>query len=126
MRPDVPLLLCALHSFGFAVFHLAFWKLFDWKRELARVGLPTRAITQILNLRLVYVFLGAGTMCLLFPAELRGTPLGRALLWFMVLFWLGRTIEQFVFLRINRPMVHALTVLFVLGAALFAWPLLPG
>ena len=126
MHPDVPLLLCALHSFGFAVFHLAFWKLFDWKRELARVGLPTRAITQILNLRLVYVFLGAGTMCLLFPAELRGTPLGRALLWFMVLFWLGRTIEQFVFLRINRPMVHALTVLFVLGAALFAWPLLPG
>ena len=126
MDPDVPLLLCALHSFGFAAFHLAFWKLFDWKRELARIGPPTRAITQILNLRLAYVFLGIGMLCLLYPLELRTTPLGRALLWFMVLFWIGRTVEQFVFLRINRPLVHALTALFVLGAALFAWPLLPG
>ena len=123
MATDVPLLLCAIHSFGFAAFHLAFWKLFGWKRELARVGLPNRAIVQILNLRLVYVFVGVGVMCLLFPAELRGTPLGRALLWFMVLFWTGRTIEQFVFLRVNRPLVHALTALFVLGAVLFALPL---
>lgn len=122
---DIPLLLCALHSFAFAAFHLAFWKLFDWKRELARVGLPTRAVTQILNLRLVYVFLGVGTACLVFPAELRGTALGRALLWFMLLFWVGRTVEQFVFLRVNRPLVHALTALFVLGAVLFALPLLP-
>ena len=115
MHTDVPLLLCALHSFGFAAFHLAFWKLFGWKRELV----------QILNLRLVYVFLGVGTLCLLFPAELRGTALGRALLWFMVVFWIGRTVEQFVFLRINRPLVHAPTALFVLGAVLFALPLLP-
>ncbi|WP_372018605.1 hypothetical protein [Pseudoxanthomonas sp. 10H] len=123
MASDVPLLLCALHSFGFAAFHLAFWKLFGWKRELARVGLATRAITQILNLRLAYVFLGVGTLCLLFPAELRGTPLGRALLWFMVVFWAGRTVEQFVFLRVNHAAVHGLTALFVLGSLLFALPL---
>ncbi|UNK58158.1 hypothetical protein MNQ95_03345 [Pseudoxanthomonas daejeonensis] len=125
MHADVPLLLCALHSFGLAAFHLAFWRLFGWKHELARVGLPTRAIIQILNLRLVYFFLGVGMLCLLFPAELRGTALGRALLWFMVLFWIGRTIEQFVFLRVNRPLVHALTALFVVGAVLFSLPLLP-
>ncbi|KAF1686107.1 hypothetical protein B1992_09190 [Pseudoxanthomonas broegbernensis] len=123
MRPDLPLLLCALHSFGFAAFHLAFWRLFGWKRELAKVGLPTRAIVQILNLRLVYVFLGIGLLCLLYPAQLRGTALGRALLWFMVLFWIGRALEQFIFLRVNRPLVHVLTALFVLGAALFALPL---
>ncbi|HET6397030.1 MAG TPA: hypothetical protein VFF91_09365 [Pseudoxanthomonas sp.] len=124
MRTDLPLLLCALHSFGFAAFHLAFWRLLDWKRELAKVGLPTRAVTQILNLRLAYVFAGIGTLCLLFPQELRGTALGRAVLAFMALFWAGRTIEQFVFLRINHPLVHALTVLFVLGTVLFALPLL--
>ena len=121
---DLPLLLCAVHSFGFAAFHLAFWKLFDWKHELAKVGLPTRAVTQILNLRLTYVFAGMGTLCLLYPSQLRGTPLGRALLWFMLLFWIGRTLEQFVFLRVNHRMVHLLTALFVLGAVLFALPLL--
>ncbi len=124
MTQDLPLLLCALHSFAFAAFHLAFWRLFGWKRELAKVGLATRAIVQILNLRLVYVFMGIGTACLLFPAELRGTALGRALLWFMVVFWIGRTIEQAMFLRLNHALVHALTVLFVLGAVLFALPLL--
>ncbi|MEZ0472319.1 hypothetical protein [Luteimonas salinilitoris] len=117
------ILLCGLHSLGFALFHLAFWKLFDWKHELRKVGLPTRAITQILNLRLVYVFAGIAAICFLFPAELYGTPLGRALLLFMALFWAGRTIEQFVFLRVNRPMVHVLTGLFVLGAVLFTLPL---
>ena len=57
-------------------------------------------------------------------ATSRGTALGRALLWFMVVFWIGRTIEQVVFLRINHALVRALTVLFVLGAVLFALPLL--
>ena len=124
MSDDLLVQLAGVHSFGFAAFHLAFWKLFDWKRELARVGLPTRAITQILNLRLVYLFLGVGAACFAFTTALHATPLGRAMLGFMSLFWVGRTLEQFVFLRINHALVHVLTALFVLGAVLFALPLL--
>jgi hypothetical protein len=116
--------LAGLHSLAFAAFHLAFWRLFDWKRELRKVELPTRAVTQILNLRLTYVFLGAGAACFLFTRDLVHAPLGRAMLGFMAVFWLGRTVEQFVFLRVNDLRVHALTVLFVLGAVLFAAPLL--
>ena len=124
MTQDLPLLLCALHSFAFAAFHLAFWRLFGWKRELAKVGLATRAIVQILNLRLIYLFAGVGVLCFAFTQELHSTALGRTFLVFMSLFWVGRTIEQFVFLRINKPVVHVLTVLFVIGAILFALPLL--
>ncbi|WP_242111428.1 hypothetical protein [Luteimonas aquatica] len=123
MSPDLLVQLCGVHSLAFAAFHLAFWKLFGWKDELRRVGLATRAVTQILNLRLTYVFLGIGVLCFAFPRDLHATPLGRALLVFMALFWVGRTIEQCVFLRVNRPLVHVLTALFVLGAALFAAPL---
>ncbi|WP_407352487.1 hypothetical protein [Luteimonas sp. R10] len=124
MSNETLILLCGLHSLGFALFHLAFWKLFGWKHELRKIGLPTRAIVQILNLRLIYVFAGIAAICFLFPSELHATPLGRALLLFMALFWVGRTIEQFVFLRVNHPLVHALTASFVLGAILFALPLL--
>ena len=124
MSPDLLVQLCGLHSFAFALFHLAFWKLFHWKRELQKVGLPTRAITQILNLRLIYLFAGIGVLCFAFTQELHTTALGRALLGFMSLFWVGRTIEQFVFLRINTPLVHVLSGLFVLGALLCALPLL--
>lgn len=126
MQNETLVQLAGIHSLGFAAFHLAFWRLFDWKNELRKVGLPTRAVTQILNLRLTYVFLGAGAACFLFTDDLLHTSLGRALLGFMALFWLGRTLEQLVFLRINDLRVHVLTVLFVVGAALFAAPLLIG
>lgn len=125
MSPDLLVQLCGLHSFAFALFHLAFWKLFHWKHELQKVGLPTRAITQILNLRLIYFFTGMGTLCFAFTHTLHATGLGRALLLFMSLFWAGRTVEQFVFLRLNTPLVHTLTAAFVLGAILFALPLIP-
>ena len=124
MSHDLLIQLCGLHSFAFALFHLAFWKLFDWKRDLRKTSFATRAITQILNLRLIYFFLGIGALCFAFTRELHATPLGRALLLFMALFWVGRTVEQFVFLRINTPLVHGLTASFVLGAVLFAMPLL--
>lgn len=123
MSREVLVFMCGVHSFGFALFHLAFWKLFDWPRALQSTNAATRAVTQILNLRLIYVFLGVAALCFLLPQELLGTRLGHVLLAGMSLFWVGRTIEQFVFLRIDHPLVHGLTALFVAGAVLFALPL---
>lgn len=115
-----------LHSLGFALFHLAFWKLFDWPEALLHTNIATRAVTQILNLRLVYVFLGVAGLCFFLPRDLLDTRLGRVFLAGMSLFWVGRTIEQFVFLRVSRPLVHVLTLLFVTGAVVFAMPLICG
>lgn len=112
-----------LHSLAFALFHMAFWKLFGWPQSLAGTTVANRAIVQILNLRLIYIALGIAVLCFAYTDELRDTALGRAVLLGMSLFWVGRTIEQFVFLRINRPVVHVLTALFVLGAVIFAVPL---
>lgn len=123
MDGETLIALCGVHSLGFAVFHMAFWKLFGWPQALASSGTATRAVTQILNLRLIYVFLGMSALCFFLPGELLGTRLGHVLLGGMSLFWVGRTIEQFVFLRYNTMLVHGLTALFVLGAVLFAWPL---
>lgn len=113
-----------VHSLAFAIFHMAFWKLFGWRHSLKAANVADRAILQILNLRLIYVFLCMAALCFCFTAELHATALGRALLAGMSLFWVGRAIEQFVFLRINRVLVHVLTTLFVVGAVLFALPLL--
>lgn len=112
-----------LHSLAFALFHMAFWKLFGWPQSLAGTTVANRAIVQILNLRLIYIALGIAVLCFAYTDELGDTALGRAVLLGMSLFWVGRTIEQFVFLRINRPVVHVLTALFVLGAVIFAVPL---
>lgn len=124
MGNEAILLLCAAHSFGFALFHLGFWKLFAWPRTLRDTTAANRAILQIANVQLVWVFLMVGTLCLLFPAELATTPLGRAFLIAMSGFWVMRLAGQFIWLRINHPMVHVLTALFAAGAIVFALPLL--
>lgn len=115
--------LAGVHSLAFAAFHLAFWRLFGWKRELTQLSTANRAILQILNLRVIYVFLGMGVIALAFTPDLVDTRLGVVLLCFMAVFWLGRALEQFVFLRINDWRVHLLTGLFVLGAVLHAVPM---
>ena len=114
---------CGIHSIGFAVFHAFFWKIFDWQNDLRSASIPTRAIIQIANLRLIYFFLFIGVLCFVFPSALVETALGRATLLGMSLFWVGRLIEQFIFLPYNRLMIHLLSAVFALGAVLFALPL---
>lgn len=122
MRDWLPTLiaLCGWHSLAFAVFHIGFWKLFGWPGSLRSTTYPNRAIIQILNLRLIWVLFGVAAALLLWPDDIVQTRLGRGLLGFMALFWLGRMLEQWIFLRVNRVMVHVLTVLFALGGVLFA------
>ena len=116
-------LLGGLHSLAFGLFHAGFWTLFEWKKDLQGNSVANRAIIQILNLRLIYVFFGIAALCFVLPDDLAGTTLGRAVLAGMSLFWVGRTLEQWIFLPYHRLPVHALTALFLLGAGLFAAPL---
>jgi hypothetical protein len=115
--------LCGIYSFGFAIFHILFWRLFNWKNDLKKLTIANRAIIQIANLRLIYFFLFVGIACFAFPADLVQTRFGRFFLAGISLFWLGRTIEQFIFLRIHNRLVHILTIVFITGTALFALPL---
>ena len=77
---------CGLHSAAFALFHLAFWRLFDWPRSLQATTLPNRAILQIANTQLVWVFAGIALLCFAMPDQLATTLLGRAVLAGMAVF----------------------------------------
>ncbi len=116
--------LCGLHSVGLAVFHMMFWKIFNWRSELKSCSVSTRAIIQIANLRLIYFFLVVALLCFAFPVELVSTTLGRSVMARVSIFWIGRTFEQFIFLPYNRAIIHMLTLVFILGAFLFAIPVL--
>ena len=117
------IIVCGIFSIAFAVFHSLFWKLFNWKTDLKKLSIANRAVTQILNLRLIYVFLFVGFLCFWFPEELVETSLGNAVLIGCSLFWVGRLIEQFIFLRIHNWKVHLLSVLFLIGSILYLIPM---
>jgi hypothetical protein len=116
--------LCGIHSVALAIFHIFFWKLFNWKSDLKSLSYANRAIIQILNTRLIYFFLFVAFLCFAYPNELANTSLGKVFLAGICLFWLGRTVEQFIFFKKHTTAIHILTIVFIAGAILFALPLL--
>jgi hypothetical protein len=118
------LLICAYFNIGFAIFHILFWQLFNWKTDLKKLSHANKAIMQLLNIQLTFYFLFMAAMCFIYPDELTTTALGKFILGCTSLFWLLRFIGQFIFLRRNEWKIHISSVLFLTGAILFAIPLL--
>ncbi|MFY1046210.1 hypothetical protein [Chryseobacterium sp. GP-SGM7] len=113
------ILICGIYSLAFAIFHISFWKLFKWNSDLTKISFANKGIMQILNVQIVYYFLFTAFICFVFPYELISTKLGNMFLLGCSLFWLIRTIQQFIFLRANHYAIHILTVIFIIGAIIF-------
>jgi len=116
------ILICGIYSLAFAVFHISFWKVFKWSSDLRKISFANKGIMQILNVQIVYYFLFTAFICFVFPDELISTKLGNMFLLGCSLFWLIRTIQQFIFLRANHYAIHILTVIFIIGAIIFGLP----
>ena len=118
------ILICGVYSLGFAIFHIGFWKIFRWKADLSKLRFENRGILQILNIQLIFYLLSVAFVCFYFSSALLNSEIGKVFLLSNSLFWLLRTIQQFIFLRANHYAIHTLTVIFFLGTILFALPLL--
>jgi hypothetical protein len=112
-----------LFNLAFAVFHGFFWRLFQWDRELPRLGVANRGIMQVLNLCLTYVFAITACVLFLFPQEIATSNLGQFLLLAMAGFWLSRALFQPMFFGWQHRMSGVLFGIFILGMLLhgFAW-----
>jgi hypothetical protein len=111
------------YCLAFAIFHLAFWRLFDWKRELPKLNSVNRGVLQVLNLRLTYVFFVVAFLCFFLTDELLNTNLGKYILGAISLFALMRAFEQLIFWKIEKIGI-AFFVIFLVGAGIFAVPLI--
>lgn len=89
------------------IFHVFFWRLFDWRRDLESVMKVNKSIIQVLNLCLMLCFLIFAYISLLQTDELLSTSLGKSLIAGMALFGIFRVVEQFIFfdLRLFRSKV---------------------
>jgi hypothetical protein len=117
---SILLLTGGIYSLAFAVFHMLFWRVFRWKADLQRLIPVNRAIMQVLNLRLIYVFLVMGLATVLFPVALLSTELGMFILGAVSLFWFMRAIEQIIFFGLHSVASIALFWVFLIGSGLFA------
>jgi hypothetical protein len=112
------------YCIAFAIFHTLFWKLFRWKADLQRLSDINRAVMQVLNLCLTFVFLFMGIAVLLYQPDFLGTKLGTYLLVSMAIFWTLRAAEQIIFFDIKNIISSFLFVMFLIGSGLFLIPVL--
>ncbi len=109
-------------NIGLVMFHLAFWRLFNWDEDLKKISFLNRTVMQVLNISLIFAFVIFSYISLAHTKELVSTPLGHSLVMLMALFWLARSIQQIVFFKLRRPLSVVFLLIFMTGCLLYAIP----
>jgi len=110
------------YTIGLIVFHLLFWRIFDWEQDLKRISFLNRATMQVLNISLTFSFIIFSYISLVHTAELLTSSLGHSLLLLMALFWLARAFQQIIFYKLHHWASWAFLSLFLSGSLLYAIP----
>lgn len=121
---EISLFAGGIFNLGFTVFHLFFWKLFDWKKDLASLTPVNRSVMQILNLCLTFMIFMMSYVSLFLPQEMLTTRLGKSLLASFALFWFLRTLEQIFVFEVRNRLSVVFTLIFLLGSILYIIPAL--
>lgn len=111
-------------NLGFAIFHLFFWRIFDWRNDLKSIRYVNRAIMQILNLCLTLVFFIFAFISFSYPFDLLVTRIGHTILISISLFWFLRGFMQFAYFGLKNKISILLFVLFLLGGFIYTYPLI--
>lgn len=122
MTTESVILVGGIYNLAFALFHLMFWKLFHWGDDLASLSVINRAVMQILNLCLIFVFLIFGYISIFHTTSLATTDIGASLLLLISVFWLLRAIEQIVFFGLKKKGSIAFFIVFVIGSMIYFYP----
>ncbi len=120
-NPEKLLLIGALFHLAFVAFHLLFWKLFDWVQDLKKLSHINKSVMQILNLRLIFVFLIFAYISYFNASEMLNSKLGLTMIAAIALFWGFRSVEQVIYFGIKNFASNLLLLLFLFGTVLYAW-----
>lgn len=83
-----------------AIFHSRFYKLFKWKSEYEKIGLPNNKIFYTIHIALILIFLMIGFISIFYAKELsRCDGLSFGFCISFSLFWLWRSIWQIVYFK---------------------------
>jgi hypothetical protein len=115
------LIIGTIYHLAFVTFHLLFWKLFDWVQDLKKLSHINKSVMQILNLRLIFVFIIFAYISYFNTGEMLNTQLGLTLLAAISLFWGFRSIEQIIYFGIKNFSSNILFLLFLFGFILYGW-----
>jgi len=112
------------YNITLVVFHVLFWRIFDWKKDLQSLTILNRAIIQVLNISLTIVFVVFAYISFVHTEELLNSKLGFSIVILMSLFWFARAFQQIVFFKLKHWVSWAFFAYFVLGGVIYAIPVI--
>ncbi|MCZ7603458.1 MAG: hypothetical protein QY331_03665 [Melioribacteraceae bacterium] len=123
MNSDALLILGGIFNLVFAVFHLSFWRIFNWQQDLKPLRYVNRALMQILNLCLTFVFFIFAYISFSYTYDLLITRLGHSIIASISVFWFLRAFMQVAFFGLKNKTSILFFVLFLIGGVLYIYPL---
>ena len=111
-----------IYNIILVVFHLLFWRIFNWKDDLRSLSFLNKSTMQVVNLSLTIVFVIFAYISLAHTNELLSTPLGKSLLASMALLWLARSAMQVIFYKLKHWSSVAFLFYFLAGGLLYGIP----
>ena len=111
-----------IYNIFFVLFHIGFWKIFNWGTELEKLDFTNKWVMQILNIQIIYYFIVTAVICFVFRNELLTTKLGKWFLLGTAGFWFVRAIQQFAFWELGAVSTIIGVSFFLLGSVLFLVP----
>lgn len=104
------------------IFHLLFWRVFNWPETLMLLNDTNRATMQVLNISITFIFFIIAYISFLHTDELLNTQLGNSLLVLIACLWLFRAVQQVLFYELKHKASVGLTLFFLIGALLYGVP----
>jgi len=111
-----------IYNIVLIVFHLLFWRIFNWDEDLRSLSFFNEAIMQVVNLCLTFVFGIFAYISFVHSTELLTTPLGNVLLVLMSVFWFFRSMLQAMFFKLKHWGSVAFMGFFFAGGVLYGIP----
>lgn len=124
MKNETVILIGGIYNIILFVFHVSFWKLFNWKKDLQRMTFLNSSIMQILNISLSFVFVIFAYISIIYASELNSTPLGNIILKLISFFWFFRALQQMYFFGVKNKYSLLLFIGFIMGAIIYIYPVL--
>lgn len=111
-----------IYTVALIIFHALFWRIFNWPETLMPLNYVNKAVIQVLNISITFIFFIFAYISFAHTQELLNTDLGRTLLVLISVLWLFRAVQQLVFFKLKHKASVALAFYFLLGAVLYGVP----
>jgi hypothetical protein len=108
------LTLAGIFNLIFAIFHLFFWRIFNWKNELPKLNFTNERVMPILNLVLIYIFFDMSAVCFILISEDEHL-ISKFLIGSFAGFWLFRTFLQVYYFSLRNKVSVSFTTTFLIG-----------